>query len=108
MLIGRHLEPHHARTINFDDHPLNGCDNFITWKRILPGLQRRMAKLGFHQVHLAYATLVLLESSNLLRVRRPEQNRAVAVDPASVVGSIAEIFYAVGSKLRFLAGSDVS
>src|SRR5207302_5861362 len=67
-----------------------------------------MANFGFYQVHLAHAALVLLEGGDLLRVRRPKQDWTVAVDPAGVVGGVAEIFYAVGSKLGLLGGGNVA
>src|SRR5437764_1277384 len=64
--------------------------------------------LGFHQIHLAHATLVLLEGRDLFRVRRPKQDGTVTVDPAGVVGGIAKVFHAVGSKLRLFAGGNLT
>ena len=71
-------------------------------------LQLGMADLGRDEVHVADLALILLERRDLLRVGRPDENRAIALDPASVVGGVAEVFHAVLRELRLLAGRDVA
>src|SRR5205807_8387982 len=95
-------------TIKINNHPLDGGDHVVAGKRILPGLQLRMANLGFHQVHLAHSALVLLKSRNLPGVRGPKQDGAVALDPTGVVSGIAEILHAVSGKLRLFAAGNVA
>ena len=80
----------------------------VAGQRILPGLQRRMADRRVDEVHLADAALILLERRDLLRVGRPEEDRAVAARPAGVVGRVAEVLDAVLGQLRLPAGRDVA
>ena len=67
-----------------------------------------MSGAGVDEVHLADAALVLLEGRDLLRVGRPDEDRAVAPRPAGVVGGVAEVLHAVGGELRFPARRDVA
>ena len=100
MLVGRHLQADDARAVDIDDDALDGGDHVVAGQRILPRAQRRVADLGFHQVHFADAALVLLEGGDLLGIGRPEDDGAVAAGPAGVVGGVAEILDAVGGELR--------
>src|SRR6185437_10104570 len=112
MLIRRHLQADHAGGLSADgkinDDALNGGDDLIAWKRINLGGQGGMADHHRNQVELADAALVLLESGDLGRVRRPEYDGAVARGPAGVVGGVAEILDAVAGELRFLVGAEVA
>src|SRR5438045_1959425 len=67
-----------------------------------------MTHLGLNQVHLANSPLVLLKGRDLLRIWRPEEDRAVAPDPTGVVRRVAEVLDTVGSELLLLASRDVA
>ena len=64
--------------------------------------------LRLDEEHVADFALVLLRRRDLLRVRRPEQNRAIAARPAGVVRRVAEVLLAVGRELLLLTGRDVA
>src|SRR5580704_6159756 len=108
VLIGRKLQANYFGTVEIDDHALDGGDDFVGGKRILPGFELWMADFCFDKVHFSGAALVLLEGGNFFRVGRPQQYGAIAVNPAGVVGGVAEIFYAVGGELRFLVAGEVA
>ena len=103
MLIGRQLESDHARAVDLDYDSLDHGNYFVAGQRIFPGLQCRMAHLGFHQIHLADTALILLEGRDLFRVRRPKQHGTIAVDPTGIVRCVAKIFHAVRSELGLFA-----
>ncbi len=65
-----------------------------------------MSHGGVDQVHFADLALVLLERRDLLRVRRPQKDRAITVRPSGVVGGVAVVLRAVGGELRLLAAGD--
>src|SRR5688572_6797774 len=54
------------------------------------------------QVHIADAAAVVLEGRNPFRVWRPQQDWAVALGPAGVVGRVREVLHAIGRDLDFL------
>ena len=108
MLIGRQLESDHARAIDLDDHPLDRGHHFVAGQRIFPGLQCRMAHLGFHQIHLADTALILLEGRDFFRVRRPKQHGTIAVDPTGIIRCVAKIFHAVRSELGLFARGHIA
>ena len=103
VLIGRQLQSNHARSVDLDYDSLDHGNYFVAGQRIFPGLQCRMAHLGFHQIHLADTPLVLLEGRDLFRVRRPKQHRTIAVNPTGIVRCVAKIFHAVRSELGLFA-----
>ncbi len=96
MLVGAHLQPHDLGTVDVDDHALDGRHDRVAGQGVFPGLQDGMADPGLDQVHLPHSALVLLEGGDLLRIGRPQQDRAVAAGPAGVVGGVAEVLDAVG------------
>src|SRR2546422_4811943 len=108
MLVGLHLQARDAAAVHVDDDALDHRDDLVAGQRILPRLQRRMADLRVDEVHLADVALVLLEGRDLFRVRRPDENRAIAFRPAGVVGGVAEVLHAVGRERGFLAAGDVA
>jgi len=71
MLVGRHLQPDdiRRRSAHIDDHSLDHRDDAVSRERVLPRFERGVADLRPHEVHLADATLILLEGRDLLRVR---------------------------------------
>src|SRR5207248_7439952 len=91
-----------------DDHSLDRRYNIVTGKWIFPRLQGWMTHFCLDQVHLANAALVLLEGSDLLRIGRPEKDRAVAPDPTSVVRRVAEILDTIRGELLFLASRNIA
>ena len=108
MLIGRHLQPDDCRPVQIDNDALDGRYDIIAGKRILPGLQGWMPNLCLDQIHLANSTLVLLKGRNLLGIRRPQQDWAIAADPARIVRRITEVLHAIGSDLRFLSSRNIA
>ena len=90
------------------DDALDRGDHVVAGQRVLPRLQRRVPHLGFHQVHLADAALILLEGGDLLGIGRPQHDGPVAAGPAGVVGGVAEVLDAVGGERRLLAGGGVA
>src|SRR6267378_2979168 len=58
-----------------------------------------MSHLRADEIHLADTALVLLESGDLPRVRRPEKDRIIAANPAGVVRRVAKLFGAVSGEL---------
>ena len=67
-----------------------------------------MAVCNRNQIHFARFALVLLKSSNLLRVRRPQQDRIVGLLPPSVVSRVTIVLHAIGGELCLLSGSQIS
>src|SRR4051794_3859195 len=63
-----------------------------------------MADLGLDQIHLADAALILLEGGDALGVRRPDEDGAIALGPAGIVGGVAEVLDAVRRELRLAIG----
>ncbi len=60
------------------------------------------------EVHLIYLALVLLEGGNLLRIGRPQHDRAIGMLPASVVGGVAEVLHTILRQLRLFAGCNLA
>ena len=108
MLVGRQLQAHHARTIQVDGDALDGGDHVVAGQRVLPCPQRRVAHLGFHQVHFADAALILLEGGDALGIGRPQYDGPVAAGPTGIVGGVAEIFDAVRGERSLLIGGRVA
>ena len=67
-----------------------------------------MTDLRVDEIHLADVALILLERRDLLRVGRPDENRAIAVRPAGVVRGVAEVLHAIAGELRLAARCDVA
>ena len=107
MLIRSHLQPHHLARLHIDHHPLNHCHHRIPRQRIVPRLQRWMSTRHTHQVHPPNLPLVLLKRRNLLRVRRPHQDRTVAMRPSRIVGRIAIVGHTIRGQLCLLPGRNV-
>ncbi len=108
VLVGRHLEPDDLSGIDLDADALNHRDRVVARQRILPRLQRRMPGVRVDEVHLADASLILLERRDLLRVRRPDEDRPIAARPSGVVRRVAEILHAVRGHGRLPAARDVA
>jgi len=71
-------------------------DRVVAWQRIFPRLKLRVPDLCADEIHLADAPLILLKGRDLLRIRRPHDDRPIALRPAGVVGGVAEVLDAVG------------
>ena len=108
VLVGLHLESDYASRVDVDDDALDHGDGGVARQRVLPRLQRRVTGRGLDEIHLAVAPLILLKRSDLLRVRRPEDDRPIAARPAGIVGGVAEILDAVSGELRLLCRGDVT
>ncbi len=96
VVVGRHLEAHDGAAVGVDHDPVQQRHRLVTGQRILPRLEHRVAGRGLDQVHLADLAFVLLERGHLLRIRRPQDDRARRRPPAGVVGGVAEVGHAVG------------
>src|SRR5690606_30311610 len=107
VLVRRHLQAHDLARGDVDDHAFDHGDVFVADQRVLPALHLRMPDHGLHQHHVAGLALVLLEGGDLRGIRRPDQDRAVAVGPAGVVGGVAVVGGAVRRELGLGAGFDV-
>jgi hypothetical protein len=90
-----------------DDDALDHGHDLVTWQRVFPGLQYRVAHFGLDEIHLADLALILLKSRDLLGVRRPGYDRPVALDPSGVVGRIAIVLDTVRRELFFRFGRDL-
>ncbi len=108
MLVLAHLEARDFGTDDVDDHALDHRDVLIPGQRVLPRAQRRVPRNRVDEIHFAGLALILLEGSDLLRVRRPLHDRAIAAGPAGIVGGIAIVLDAVGRELTVLAGRHVA
>jgi len=108
MLVGRHLQPDHTAPIDVDDDALNGRDRFVARQRVFPRFQMRVPDARVDEIHLADVSLILLEGGDLFRIRRPEDDRPVAVAPAGIVGRVAEVLDAVRCERRFGARRHVA
>src|SRR6476620_9850260 len=89
--VGWHLETGHARLIDVDYHPLDHGDSAVTRERIFPRREPWMSDARRRQIHLTDPALILLERCDFLRVGRPDQYWAIALDPAGIVGRIAKV-----------------
>ena len=107
-LLRRQLQAHRLARGHVDHHRLDHEYVLVAGQRVFPLVEHRVAHFGAHRVHVAHLALVLLVGGDLLRVRRPVQHRAVGVDPAGVVGGVAEVPGAVGGELGLLAGGHVA
>src|SRR5436309_173583 len=102
MGAGRHLEPHQlwCRTAHVDHHALNPEDDAVAGERVSPRLHLRRADLRANAVRATHPAPVVLERGDLARVGRPRDDRLVALDPAGVVRSVAEVLDAVRRQRR--------
>ena len=108
MLVGGHLQSRHLGRIDVNDDTLNGGDDAVAGQRVRPRLQRWMARRGVRQVHHADTALVLLKRCDLLRIRRPHEHRAIAVNPAGVVGGVPKALDAILRERQLRVGGDVA
>ena len=111
MRIRRHVEPHDVRPTvrhQVDDHPADAKDHAVARERILPRVELRTTRVRRDEVHLANAAPVVLERRDLLRVRRPREDRPVAVRPPGVVRCVTEVLDAVGRQLDVLARRELT
>ncbi len=109
--VGRHAEPDHARAarrVEVDHDPVDPEDHAVLGERVLPRLQPRVPDVRRDEVHLAHAAGIVLERRDPARVRRPEQDRPVALRPAGVVRRVAEVLDAVRGQPRLLARLEVA
>src|SRR5579871_3321094 len=108
VLIRRHLEANDFGGVDVDNDALDHGHVFVAYEGILPRFELRMTVRDGDEVHLAIFALVLLEGGDLLRVRRPDEDGAIALLPTGVVGGVAVVLDAVGGELRLFAGGDVA
>ena len=108
VLIGIHLERHETPAVDLDHDTVNHGDDFVAGQRVLPRLERRMPDPGVDQIHLADVALILLKRGDLLRIRRPRDDRAIAACPSGIVGGVAEVLHAIGGERRFPARRDIA
>src|SRR3954470_17668683 len=101
MLVRRKLKSNNAFVVDIDNHPLDGRHSLVASQGIFPRFEFRVPDVGAYQVHLADAALVLLKRRDLFRIRRPDEDRAVAPNPAGVIGGVTEILDTVHGQLCF-------
>ena len=101
MIIRRHLEADHTRSINLDNDPMDHCHHAVARKGILPCLKHGMVHLCFDEIHLADVSLILLLCRDLPGIGRPEKNRPFTFSPSCVIGRVSEILNAIRGKLTF-------
>ena len=111
VIVRRHLQAHHLSSGGVDNDAVEHRDHRVAGQREFRDAERRVRDGGngrVDEVHLADLALVLLVGGDLLRVRRPEHDGAIAAAPAGVVGGVAEVLLAVGGELAFLAGGEIA
>ena len=108
VLIGWHLQAGDFYRVQVDDDTLDHGDVLVARERILQDSERGVTGGDIGQVEFAGLALILLEGGDSFGVWRPDEDGVVGVGPASVVGGVAVVFDAVGSKLRLLVGRDVA
>jgi hypothetical protein len=108
LRVRRHLQPHHARGLDLDDHAVHAERHGVRRQRVAPLLQLRRAHVRRDQVHVADAAGILLERLDPPRVRRPHQQRHRAPRPARVVRGVAEVLHAVRRERAVLARLQVA
>src|SRR5262249_51321524 len=77
-------------------------------KWIFPRLQLWMSDPCLYEVHFADAAGVVLEGSDLLGVRRPDDHGPITLSPTRIVGGVTVILNAIRRELLFLAACGVS
>src|SRR5687767_13155898 len=95
-----YLQPDDLPRVDVDDHARDREDVLVPGQRVLPGLQPWMADARVDEIHFARLARVVLKRGDPLRVRRPQENRPVALRPPGVVGGVAVVLFAVGRELR--------
>src|SRR5438876_12012377 len=108
MRIRRHLEPHDARYIDIDDHALDLENVHVASEGIFPCLKVGMSDSGTHEIHLADTPGVMLKRRDLLRIRRPQEHRTIALRPTGIVGGVTKILHAILGQLCLLTGGGIS
>src|SRR5437762_7416225 len=68
----------------------------------------RTADASIDEVHVTDFALILLLRRDLSRIRRPEENRSIAVHPSGVVGGVTEVLPAVCRELRLASARHVA
>src|SRR5262249_29432040 len=104
---GRRLEAHDLARRGIDHDTVKYRQILIAGERIFPALQFGMTDASVHEIHLADASVILLECRDPLRIWRPPDDGAVAFGPAGVVGGIAEIFDAFFGQLQIFVAGDI-
>src|SRR5689334_6140432 len=107
MRVGRHLHSDYLPRLDVNDDAFDPEDLIVARKRILPGLEFGMSHLRPDEIHIARSARVMLESGDLFRIRRPDNDRPVTPGPPGVVGCIAVILHAIRRELPLLAIGDL-
>src|SRR6266850_243386 len=108
MRIRRHLEANDTLVIHVDNDSFDLKDLVVARERILPGVKSRMADTGVNQIHFPDTAPVVLKRRYFFGIGRPQENGAIAFDPAGVVGRISKILHSISGQLRVLPRGSVA